>query len=759
MLSTWTAICSTDSSDERVDPAGGRPHHVRVVRERRDRLLDPRAEIEALHGAARHHDAQARCRRRSRRVRARRAAPRLRTGDRSPAPAALEPRVSRVTRNAANGSRSSVDGRRRASASSSSGRLRCSTPEAVSIRERLRLELAQEQRRTRSATRRPIVSAPGGTPRARRATPGSPNGRRTAARRGGRPSSASLGNGSTSSSTSPRSPTYTSATPELDVATGFVGRCARSARRRHRSAGGVPTVVMRMTSKSAAYTFWPNTCWLSPRVAKIKPTSPRGIMPIPMSRRSPGAPIRPTTEHSLPMMAMTSSTAAIPNTAGRTNCATSASMPICRKKTGTSRWVIGVSSVRTRPAAGLRASAIPATNAPTIGASLAACASSETARVKASAIVDERSGRAAVAPYPREGLRHDAYAHERRDDDETHCDHDDPRDAQNGNRTLGDDAADDGEDHEPEDVVGHGGAEHRLGFHGGQGAQVAEDPRRDADTRRGERGADEHCLLARHAEREPRPGARDHWDRDTGERDEDRRPPHAAQLGDVHLEADFEQQEDHAELGERLQRLAVVHPAEHRRPHDHARGDLADDGRDVDAVGQLGRHLRREQHDENVEENPVDVHGATRRRAGDLAPRPEFEWSRYPKPLIEVISSPSGRIRRRRREMCTRILLGSSSPSRIRSRSSWSGTPRSNEETSSSASRWSVGERNTRWPPYVNSPNSSSNGTLGCWTDRAASALRRARTSTSSAGSRIQSARQLSSCGGGTPGSTSNKCG
>ena len=40
------------------------------------------------------------------------------------------------------------------------------------------------------------------------------------------------------------------------------------------------------------------------------------------------------------------------------------------------------------------------------------------------------------------------------------------------------------------------------------------------------------------------------------------------------------------------------------------------------------------------------------------------------KPRIEVISSPSGRMRLRSREMYTRILLGSSSPSRIRSSSS-----------------------------------------------------------------------------------------
>ena len=63
----------------------------------------------------------------------------------------------------------------------------------------------------------------------------------------------------------------------------------------------------------------------------------------------------------------------------------SASMPICRKKTGTSRWPIGARSLRMRSAELVRASARPATNAPMIGARSARFANSANASVNANA--------------------------------------------------------------------------------------------------------------------------------------------------------------------------------------------------------------------------------------------------------------------------------------------------------------------------------------------------------------------------------------
>ena len=72
------------------------------------------------------------------------------------------------------------------------------------------------------------------------------------------------------------------------------------------------------------------------------------------------------------------------STFGSVKRSISASMPIWRKNTGTRRWLTGAISRRMRSAGAVRASASPATNAPTIGASLACSASTATARVKAS---------------------------------------------------------------------------------------------------------------------------------------------------------------------------------------------------------------------------------------------------------------------------------------------------------------------------------------------------------------------------------------
>ena len=123
-------------------------------------------------------------------------------------------------------------------------------------------------------------------------------------------------------------------------------------------------------------------------------------------------------------------------------------------------------------------------------------------------------------------------------------------------------------------------------------------------------------------------------------------------------------------------------------------------------------------------------------------------WSRYPKPRIDVISSPSGRMRLRRRETCTRTLLGSPSPSQIWSNSSCVGhaaVERRDEQ---------LGEPLVdRREEHALAPERRARRTRrGSERRGAAGPARReppsrARTSMSSAGSRIQSARQPSSCG------------
>ncbi len=138
-----------------------------------------------------------------------------------------------------------------------------------------------------------------------------------------------------------------------------------------------------------------------PIEAKIRPTSPRGIMPRPTSSRSELTPLAPTPATTLPTTATAMSAAAMPMTDARPNCATSVWMPISRKNTGMNRWPTGVSSRWMCDAGRLRPSARPATNAPMIGASLASVASSATASAKASAraksVADDRANRSMAA--------------------------------------------------------------------------------------------------------------------------------------------------------------------------------------------------------------------------------------------------------------------------------------------------------------------------------------------------------------------------
>ncbi len=116
-----------------------------------------------------------------------------------------------------------------------------------------------------------------------------------------------------------------------------------------------------------------------------------------MSGLSPAVPMAPSGETSFPITATTSRMAASRSTEARPNAEMSASMPICRKNTGMNRWPTGVSSRRMRSAWSLRLRAMPATNAPTMGASLAMSASSAKARVNASAM-------ATIVPVERDTL-------------------------------------------------------------------------------------------------------------------------------------------------------------------------------------------------------------------------------------------------------------------------------------------------------------------------------------------------------------------
>ena len=94
----------------------------------------------------------------------------------------------------------------------------------------------------------------------------------------------------------------------------------------------------------------------------------------------------------------------------------------------------------------------------------------------------------------------------------------------------------------------------------------------------------------------------DERERDADERHADRGAAHRPELVEVHLEAHVEEQEDDADLPQRLDDLAVVHPAEHRRAGEDADHDLADHGGQADALGDLGRQLGQQDDDQDVDE-------------------------------------------------------------------------------------------------------------------------------------------------------------
>jgi hypothetical protein len=103
--------------------------------------------------------------------------------------------------------------------------------------------------------------------------------------------------------------------------------------------------------------------------------------------------------------------------------------------------------------------------------------------------------------------------------------------------------------------------------------------------------------------------AAEHRHHDTDHRDAERSSAHLPELAEVHLEADAEQEEDHAELTEHGEGLVAPDEAEDRRSDHDAGDDLADHRGDVDALGDLRRDLRSDEHDEDVEQHRGDVHG------------------------------------------------------------------------------------------------------------------------------------------------------
>ena len=135
-----------------------------------------------------------------------------------------------------------------------------------------------------------------------------------------------------------------------------------------------------------------------------------------------------------------------------------------------------------------------------------------------------------------------------------------------------------------------------------------------------ERGAEEDRRLGVEAEPDAGAGADDERDGDADDGDEHRGPADPAELAEVHLHADLDEQQQHADLGEHAEAdaalAAELDEPEHGRSDDDAGDDLAEHRRYAEPLGHLGRQLGRGDDDEEVEQQPRQVDGLHDGRAG-----------------------------------------------------------------------------------------------------------------------------------------------
>ena len=147
--------------------------------------------------------------------------------------------------------------------------------------------------------------------------------------------------------------------------------------------------------------------------------------------------------------------------------------------------------------------------------------------------------------------------------------------------------------------------------------EVEEGRRGDPGAGRRQRGAEEDAGLGALAERQPEPDSGEEGEDDAGAADGDRDPADRPHLREPRLQADPEEQEDDAELGEDPQHLADLDQAEHRGTDQNPAEDLADDRRLADPLEDLVAELGREQDQEEVGEDPGGVAGGGEGEGGD----------------------------------------------------------------------------------------------------------------------------------------------
>ena len=158
--------------------------------------------------------------------------------------------------------------------------------------------------------------------------------------------------------------------------------------------------------------------------------------------------------------------------------------------------------------------------------------------------------RARLAMHRIEDLRHEREADDAGHDQEPNGQAEGGADRRDVDRTTRDDLDDHSENDEAQDVVGDRGTQHDASFGRGECSQVAEHTGGDADAGGGERGADEDRGVRAQAEQQPDAHTTRERCADTNHRDQQRCLAHLAELGEVHLHAHLQQQQQHTDLGE-----------------------------------------------------------------------------------------------------------------------------------------------------------------------------------------------------------------
>ena len=169
------------------------------------------------------------------------------------------------------------------------------------------------------------------------------------------------------------------------------------------------------------------------------------------------------------------------------------------------------------------------------------------------------------------------------------------------------DGRDDAESDEAEDVVEDGRAEDDGDRASAMEAEVAEHAHGDADGGRHERDGDEEALAQRVLEDEAAGQAADERQHGAEDRDLDGRGSGLGELLHVGVEAGGEEQEDHAQLAQRLQELGAVDEVQREGAEERAREQLADHGRLLDALEQPAQQARPGEGEEDLEEDAGGV--------------------------------------------------------------------------------------------------------------------------------------------------------